>query len=231
MDVNFLFVSALNGVVYGAFLLLTSLGLSLVFGLGRVVNFAHGALYALGGYALAEVARRAGLGYWGALVAAPLVVVPLAIVIERLTIFPVRNRPEIYRLLVTFGVSLMIIGGLEGPWGTGTALITTPRPFGGTVSLARQPVSRVPTGRRGAVADRLGGGVRLRAAHAGRPPDSRHHGRRDMAEALGIDAKRILTLVFGGAAGLAAFAGALGVRSSRCIRRWARESCWTPSWR
>ena len=49
MDLNFLFVNILNGIVYGSFLLLTSLGLSLVFGLGRVVNFAHGALYAHGG--------------------------------------------------------------------------------------------------------------------------------------------------------------------------------------
>jgi branched-chain amino acid transport system permease protein len=47
VQLNLFLVSLLNGVLYGAFLLLTSLGVSLVFGLGRVVNFAHGALYAL----------------------------------------------------------------------------------------------------------------------------------------------------------------------------------------
>ena len=60
MDINFLFVNALNGLVYGAFLLLTSLGLSLVFGLGRVVNFAHGALYALGGYVFVTAMQTLG---------------------------------------------------------------------------------------------------------------------------------------------------------------------------
>ena len=55
MDWNLLFINILNGVVYGSFLLLTSLGLSLVFGLGRVVNFAHGALFAMGGYDMIAV--------------------------------------------------------------------------------------------------------------------------------------------------------------------------------
>ena len=55
MDWNFLFVITLNGVIYGSFLLLPTLGLSLVFGLGRVVNFAHGALYALGAYLLVDL--------------------------------------------------------------------------------------------------------------------------------------------------------------------------------
>jgi len=64
MDLNFFFINALNGVVYGAFLLLTSLGLSLVFGLGRVVNFAHGAFYALGGYALVVAMQRFGASGW-----------------------------------------------------------------------------------------------------------------------------------------------------------------------
>ena len=83
MDWNFLFVNILNGVVYGSFLLLTSLGLSLVFGLGRVVNFAHGALYAMGGYALIVVMHGTGTGYWLGLVVAPLLVIPIAMAIER----------------------------------------------------------------------------------------------------------------------------------------------------
>lgn len=210
MDLNFLFISALNGVIYGAFLLLTSLGLSLVFGLGRVVNFAHGALYALGGYALIEVMRRTGVDYWPALVAAPLLVVPVAIAIERATIFPIRHRPDIYTLLVTFGVSFMIIGAVEYSWGTGTTLLKTPAPFGGTVDILgnQYPLYRlVAAGVSLVVSAGVFGfvqltpvGLRIRAI----TDDS------DMAEALGVDTKRLLTLVFGGAAGLAAFAGALG---------------------
>ena len=135
MDFGFLFANALNGVVYGAFLLLTSLGLSLVFGLGRVVNFAHGALYALGGYALIAVMERFGAPYWLALALAPLLVVPVALTIERTTIHPIRSRPEIYTLLVTFGMSFMLIGAVEYLWGTGTTLVQAPAPFTGTVRI------------------------------------------------------------------------------------------------
>ena len=115
MDWNFLFVNTLNGIIYGSFLALISLGLSLVFGLGRVVNFAHGVLYALGAYFF--ILLLPGMG-WTAMVAAPLVVVPIAIAMERLTIFPIRGRPEIYTLLVTFGLSFMITGAIEYLWGT-----------------------------------------------------------------------------------------------------------------
>lgn len=210
MDLNFLFVSTLNGVIYGMFLLLTSLGLSLVFGLGRVVNFAHGALYAMGGYALLEVMRWTGGGYWPALVVAPLLVVPVAILIERATIFPIRRRHDIYTLLVTFGVSLMIVGGIEASWGTGTSLIRTPRPFEGTVDLlgnqyplyrlAAAGVSLLVSAGVFAFVQFTPIGLRIRAI----TDDG------EMAEALGINTKWLLTIVFGGAAGLAAFAGALG---------------------
>jgi len=210
VDLNFLFISVLNGVVYGAFLLLTSLGLSLVFGLGRVVNFAHGALYALGGYALVEVMRRTGLGYWPALTAAPLVVFPVALAIERATIFPIRQRPDIYTLLVTFGVSFMVIGAIEQTWGTGTTLLKTPAPFTGTLDvlgnqypryrLFAAAVSLLVSAGVFALVQLTPVGLRIRAI----TDDA------EMAEALGIDTKRLLTLVFGGAASLAAFAGALG---------------------
>lgn len=210
MDLNFLFVSALNGVIYGAFLLLTSLGLSLVFGLGRVVNFAHGALYALGGYALLELIRRAGAGYWPALLLAPLLVAPFAMAMERLTIVPIRGRPEIYTLLVTFGASFMIIGGIEYLWGTATTIVPVPSALAGTVALLGNPYPIYRLGAAGlsllvsagvfAFVHRTPIGLRIRAI----TDDA------DMAEALGIDTARLLTLVFGAAAGLAAFAGALG---------------------
>jgi branched-chain amino acid transport system permease protein len=210
VDLNFLFVSALNGTIYGAFLLLTSLGLSLVFGLGRVVNFAHGALYALGGYAVVDVMRRADVGYWPALAAAPLMVFPIAVLIERATIFPIRHRPDIYTLLVTFGVSFMVIGGIEYVFGTGTTLVRTPAPFTGTIDVLgnQYPLYRIFAAALSllvsagvfAVVQLTSVGLRIRAI----TDDG------EMAEALGIDTSRLLTLVFGAAAGLAAFAGALG---------------------
>ena len=210
MDWNFLFVNILNGIVYGSFLLLTSLGLSLVFGLGRVVNFAHGALYAMGGYALIAVMHEAGAGYWLGLIVAPLAVVPIAMAIERAAIDPIRHRPDVDTLLVTFGLSSMIVGAIEYVWGTGTTLLPPPSPFAGTVDafgnqyplyrLVAAAVSLLVSAGVFAVIELTPIGLRIRAItdDAG------------MAEALGVNRKRLLTIVFGGAAGLAALAGALG---------------------
>jgi branched-chain amino acid transport system permease protein len=210
VDWNFLFVNILNGVVYGSFLLLTSLGLSLVFGLGRVVNFAHGALYALGGYALIAVMHGVGAGYWLALVVAPLLVIPIAMAIERIAIDPIRHRPDVDSLLVTFGLSSMIVGAIEYVWGTGTKLLPPPSPFAAIVDvfgnqyplyrLVAAGVSLLVSAGVLAIIQFTPVGLRIRAI----TDDP------GMAEALGVNRKRLLTLVFGCAAGLAALAGALG---------------------
>jgi branched-chain amino acid transport system permease protein len=210
VDVNFLFVNILNGVVYGSFLLLTSLGLSLVFGLGRVVNFAHGALYAMGGYALIVVMHRAGAGYWLALIVAPLLIIPIAMAIERVTIDPIRQRPDVDTLLVTFGLSSIVVGGIEYVWGTGTLLVPPPSPFTGTVDVLG---NQYPLYRLIAAAVSLLVSAGVLAAVQLTPIGLRIRAITDdpgMAEALGVDRKRLLTLVFGCAAGLAALAGALG---------------------
>lgn len=203
-------VSLLNGVLYGAFLLLTSLGVSLVFGLGRVVNFAHGALFALGGYALVAVMKLAGAPFWLALIVGPLLVVPVAIVIERATIFPIRNRPEIYTLLVTFGLTFILVGGIEMIWGTGTTLVTSPPLLSGSVSILGAPypifrlfaagISLLVSAGVFAFILLTPIGLQIRAV----TDDA------EMAEALGVKTRWLLTMVFGAAAGLAGFAGALG---------------------
>jgi len=210
VDWNFLFVNVLNGIVYGSFLLLTSLGLSLVFGLGRVVNFAHGALYAMGGYALLTVMRRAGADYWLALIVAPVLIVPIAMAIERATIDPIRRRPDVDTLLITFGLSSMIIGGIEYVWGTGTTLIPPPSPFEGTVRILG---NQYPLYRLVAAAVSLIVSAAVLTAIQLTPIGLRIRAITDdpgMAEALGVNQKRLLTVVFGGAAGLAGLAGALG---------------------
>jgi branched-chain amino acid transport system permease protein len=210
VDLNFLFVSALNGVIYGAFLLLTTLGLSVVFGLGRVVNFAHGALYALGGYVVLDLARHRGLSFWLAAPAAAALVIPVGVVVDRLTIAPIRRRADIYTLLVTFGVSFVLVGAIETTWGRGTMLIPPPPGLGGTVSVLGNPyplyrlvaaaVSLAVSAGVFAVIHLTPVGLRIRAT----TDDS------EMADAIGIDTGWLLTAMFGAAAGLAALAGALG---------------------
>jgi branched-chain amino acid transport system permease protein len=207
MDWNFLFANSLNGIIYGSFLTLISLGLSLVFGLGRVVNFAHGVLYALGGYFFILFLPKIG---WAALIVAPLIVVPIAIAMERLTIYPIRNRHEIYTLLVTFGLSFMITGAIEYLWGTETTLIRPPDLLDGTVSIFGNqfPIYRLfaaglslfVTGIVFGFIQFTSMGLRIRAI----TDDG------EMAEALGINTRFILTVIFGAAAGFAAFAGGLG---------------------
>ena len=210
MQLNLFLVSLLNGVLYGAFLLLTSLGVSLVFGLGRVVNFAHGALYALGGYALVAVMKLAGAPFWLALIVGPLLVVPVAIVIERAMIFPIRNRPEIYTLLVTFGLTFILVGATEMIWGTGTTLVTSPPGLSGSVDILGAPypiyrlfaagISLLVSAGVFAFILLTPIGLQIRAV----TDDA------EMAEALGVKTRWLLTMVFGAAAGLAGFAGALG---------------------
>jgi branched-chain amino acid transport system permease protein len=210
MDMNFFFVNALNGFVYGAFLLLTSLGLSLVFGLGRVVNFAHGALYALGGYALITATQRLGVPFWLALLIAPIPVVMVAIAIERFTIHPIRDRPEIYTLLVTFGMTFMLIGAIEHVWGTGTTLVQAPGGLHGTVQIFGNPFPIYRLVAAG-VSLLLSGGVFVFIQFT--PIGLRIRAITDdpgMAQAIGINTQWLLTFVFGAAAGLAAFAGGIG---------------------
>lgn len=210
MDINFLFVNALNGLVYGAFLLLTSLGLSLVFGLGRVVNFAHGALYALGGYVFVTAMQKLEAPFWFALLITPIPVAIVAIAIERVTIYPIRDRPEIYTLLVTFGMTFMLIGAIEHLWGTGTTLVQAPNALQGTVQIFGNPfpIYRLVAA---AVSLLLSGGVFAFIQFT--PIGLRIRAITDdpgMAQAIGINTQWLLTLVFGAAAGLAAIAGGLG---------------------
>ena len=210
---------------------MTSLGLSLVFGLGRVVNFAHGVLVRPGGVFLHHLPALP-LG-WGAMVFAPLVVVPLAIAMEWLTIAPIRNRDEIYTLLVTFGLSFMITGAIEYLWGTETTLIKPPVIFQGTVDilgnqfpvyrLFASALSLVVTGLVFVFIQFTPVGLKIRAI-----TDDNENGRERSASTR-AGCSRAYS---GGAAGFAAFAGALG--APIFLRRtggWEWGSSSTRSWR
>ena len=103
------------GLVNGSFYALLSLGLAVIFGLLGVVNFAHGAFYALGAFAALFGLQRLGVNYWAALVLAPLVVGLLGILTERLLLRRLRGSSPLYGLLLTFGLALVIEGSLRRP--------------------------------------------------------------------------------------------------------------------
>jgi branched-chain amino acid transport system permease protein len=115
VPVQALFGQLLIGLINGSFYALLSLGLAIIFGLLNVVNFAHGALYMLGAFVAWFLAEKAGIGYWGALVLAPLTVGLFGAVIERLFLRRLAGLDPLYGLLLTFGIAL-ILQGLFSNW-------------------------------------------------------------------------------------------------------------------
>jgi branched-chain amino acid transport system permease protein len=107
--------NVVNGLIIGAFYVLMALGLSLILNLSNVINFAHGNFLALGGY-LAFTLSPA-LGYWGALLMAPLITALIGVVVERLMIRRVYNRDPVYSLLLTFGLAFVLQDAARYVWG------------------------------------------------------------------------------------------------------------------
>ena len=105
-----LFGQLLLGLINGSFYALLSLGLAIIFGLLNVVNFAHGALYMLGAFVSWIALDSLGIGYWPALVVSPAVVGLLGVVIERTMLRRLYQLDNLYGLLLTFGLTLIVEG-------------------------------------------------------------------------------------------------------------------------
>jgi len=100
----------LVGLINGSFYAMLSLGLAVIFGLLRIINFAHGALYMLGAFIGYLLLVHLGIGYWPALVLVPLVVGLFGMVVERLALSRLYRLDPLYGLLFTFGLALVIEG-------------------------------------------------------------------------------------------------------------------------
>ncbi len=121
-DVTFasIIIQLLNGLAAASSLFLVSAGLSLIFGVTRIVNFAHGSLYMLGlygAYTLIEVLGRTPIGFWSAVVLAALAVGLVGILIEVLVLRRIYKAPELFQLLATFAVVLIIKDIALWTWG------------------------------------------------------------------------------------------------------------------
>jgi branched-chain amino acid transport system permease protein len=110
-----LFFDVFNGLIIGAFYALMALGLSLILNLSGVINFAHGGFLAIGGYLAYTLIPY--FGFWGALVAAPILTAFIGILIERVLIRRIYGRDPLYSLLLTFGLAFMIEDGTRFIWG------------------------------------------------------------------------------------------------------------------
>jgi len=125
----------LIGIINGAFYALLSLGLAVIFGLLKIINFAHGAMYMLGAMTTVLMFDYLGVNYWVALLLAPLLVGAFGVAIEYFLLRRIAGQDHIYSLLLTFGVALIISGVLVNWFGVSGLRYTMPDMFKGGVNL------------------------------------------------------------------------------------------------
>ena len=113
-----------NGLIIGAFYALMALGLSLILNLSGVINFAHGGFLVLGGYLAFSLIPF--IGFWGALLLAPILTALLGLAVERILIRPLYTRDPLYSLLLTFGLAFMFEDGTRYVWGASTLPFAVP---------------------------------------------------------------------------------------------------------
>jgi len=121
-----------NGLIIGAFYVLMALGLSLILNLSNVINFAHGGFLVIGGYIAYTITPY--LGFWGALIVAPILTAIIGLIVERLLIRPLYGRDPLYSLLLTFGLAFVIEDLTRFTWGAQGLPVTIP-------AFLAQPIS------------------------------------------------------------------------------------------
>lgn len=131
-------INLFNGLVYGALLIVMCSGLALIYGLRRVVNFAHGSLYMLGAYIGYSVAAHSN--FWVALVAAPAIMALLGVLLDRYCFRLLQDRDPLTVVLVTFGLLLIIEDFVLTVWGKSNLSMAGPEALSVTVDLLGTPV-------------------------------------------------------------------------------------------
>src|SRR5690606_28809893 len=117
-------INLFNGLVYGSLLIVMCSGLALIYGLRRVVNFAHGALYMLGAYLGYSVALHSN--FWVALLAAPALMAVVGVLLDRYGFRLLQDREPLTVVLVTFGLLLVIEDVVQTLWGKSNLSVQTP---------------------------------------------------------------------------------------------------------
>jgi branched-chain amino acid transport system permease protein len=129
MDASFFLAQFLSGLTAAMFLFIVASGLSLIFGVLRVLNFAHGSFYMLGAYAAWQITRwLSGVSgsFWIAVLGAAMFVAVLGALIERLLLRRLYNRPELYQLLFTYALVLILADAAKMLWGTQQLSVARP---------------------------------------------------------------------------------------------------------
>jgi branched-chain amino acid transport system permease protein len=204
-----LFGQLLLGLINGAFYALLSLGLAVIFGMLNIVNFAHGALYMMGAFCAWFLLNYAGIGYWGALVIAPVIIGMFGMLLERTMLQRIAGLDPSYGLLLTFGLALIIQGVFLNFFGSSGLPYAIPKELSGGQNLG---FMFLPNYRAWVVIfslivclatwftiEKTRLGAYLRAATENPA----------LVRAFGINVPRMIMLTYGFGVGLAALAGVL----------------------
>jgi branched-chain amino acid transport system permease protein len=211
---DFLIIQFLNGLASASSLFLVAIGLSIIFGVTRIVNFAHGSFYMLGAYvAVTLTGRLAGAtsapGFWFALLLAAAGVAAIGALIEMLLLRRIYQAPELFQLLATFGVVLIVEQLVIIAWGPEDLIGPRAPGLAGSIGILGQrfpqyelvliALGPVVLGALHWLFRRTRWGILIRAATEDR----------EMVAALGVDQAWLFTSVFALGAFLAALGGAL----------------------
>ena len=208
MSADAVLIQVLNGLTIGAILMLIAIGLSLIFGLMGVVNFAHGSFYMVGAYLGLVVVSVTG-EFWLALIVAPLLVGILGLLLEWAMIRPLYGRDPLLHVLLTFGIAVVVSEAVEIIWGPRVQSLPAPAVLSGSAEFLG---IQYPTYRLVVLGVAVGVAALvwfvLRRTNIGLIIRSGTHDR-EMVEALGINVRRVFAGVFVAGTMLAALAGVL----------------------
>jgi branched-subunit amino acid ABC-type transport system permease component len=211
-DPSFLLIQSLNGLTYAMFLFLIASGLSLIFGVLGILNFAHGSLYMLGAYFTHQFVSLfvdAPGQFWWAAILASFTVAVIGVAIERFFLHHLYTREQFYQLLFTYALVLILSDIAKIIWGTGQFSVSRPAILKGAVSILDQyfPKYNIVIILLGPciaftfwfIILRTRWGRKIRAAALDR----------EMLDSLGVNVSRLFTVVFFIGAWMAGLGGAL----------------------
>jgi branched-chain amino acid transport system permease protein len=207
--VEFTLITLLNGLSYGLLLFMLSSGLTLIFSMMGVLNFAHASFYMLGAYFAYSISTW--LGFWPALVLAPLLVGAAGALVERFGLRAVHKHGHIPELLFTFGLSYVLVEVVQLAWGRSAVRYVVPAELDGPLFTLYTTTFPAYRGFMMLIAllmvlaiylmltrTRIGLVIQAALTHP------------ETVEALGHNVPRVFMLVFGGGCALAGLAGVIG---------------------
>src|SRR6187431_3756556 len=204
-----LYAQLLVGLINGSFYALLSLGLAVIFGMLNIINFAHGALYMMGAFCAYFLLNIAGIGYWPALIIAPIVVGIFGMILERTMLQWLTGLDHLYGMLLTFGIALIVQGVFQNYFGSSGLPYAIPDELKGGMNLGFMflPIYRgwvvvfslIVCLATWYLIEKTRLGAYLRAATENPT----------LVRAFGINVPRMITLTYGFGVALAAFAGVM----------------------